>query len=198
MKVVGVFTNFIQECLKSYSNICESIEQKEHLKNRDIELILLVLKISNVLIVRGIEIATKGESTSALIQTSHLNLLDILGRIIKFNEDVQVHIQVTVCLKNLIKLSADRIKESQESTGVVLETIKSLLKIPKDKTFESASLYSGNLVILAFQLILTKKNYEVLQEAVLKVFRSRTPSVIQSLVLIYSRLINLGTDKGIT
>ena len=28
----------------------------------------------------------------------------------------------------------------------------------------------------------------------LKVFRSRTPSVIQSLVLIYSRLINMATD----
>ena len=33
-----------------------------------------------------------------------------------------------------------------------------------------------------------------MQEVVLKVFKSRTPSVIQSLVLIYSRLINEKTD----
>lgn len=40
-----------------------------------------------------------------------------------------------------------------------------------------------------------KKNHnEILQEVVLKVFRSRTPSVIQSLVLVYSRLINQGTN----
>lgn len=31
---------------------------------------------------------------------------------------------------------------------------------------------------------------------VLKVFKSRTPSVIQSLVLVYSRLINGKTDKA--
>ena len=71
------------------------------------------------------------------------------------------------------------------------------MKIPKDKSFETASVYAGNLAILAFSKLLTKTNYEILQEAVLKVFRSRTPSVIQSLVLIYSRLINMGTNSGI-
>ena len=54
---MGIFVKFIQECLKSYCNILESEEQIKHLKNSDIELILVVLKINNVLIVRGHEIS---------------------------------------------------------------------------------------------------------------------------------------------
>ena len=75
--------------------------------------------------------------------------------------------------------------------------MKLLLIIPKDKSFESASIYAGNLVILLFDRILSKKHNEILQEIVLKVFRSRTPSVIQSLVLVYARIINQGVTPGI-
>ena len=74
------------------------------------------------------------------------------------------------------------------------EAIRCLLRIPTDKTFESASIYAGNILILTTAKLLKKPYYRMLQEVVLKVFRSRTPSVIQSLVLVYSRMINLGTD----
>jgi hypothetical protein len=67
-----------------------------------------------------------------------------------------------------------------------------LLRIPKDKSQESGSIYAGNLAILLFDKVLAKNHNEILQEIVLKVFRSRTPSVIQSLVLVYARLINQG------
>ena len=43
-------------------------------------------------------------------------------------------------------------------------------------------------------MLLPSINYTILQDAVLKIFRSRTPSVIQSLVLIYSTLINKNTS----
>ena len=75
-----------------------------------------------------------------------------------------------------------------------VNAVRILLKIPKDKSFESASIYAGNLAILVFEKLLKKNHNEILQEVVLKVFRSRTPSVIQSLVLVYSRLINQGTN----
>lgn len=78
-------------------------------------------------------------------------------------------------------------------TEKIVEAIKNLLKIPTDKTFESASLYSGNLTILSSKMLFSKTNYTILQDAVLKIFRSRTPSVIQSLVLIYSTIINSNT-----
>ena len=45
--------------------------------------------------------------------------------------------------------------------------------------------------------ITPKKHNDILQEIVLKVFRSRTPSVIQSLVLVYARIINQGVTPGI-
>ena len=76
-----------------------------------------------------------------------------------------------------------------------MEAIKNLLKIPTDKTFESASLYSGNLTILSSKMLFSKTNYTILQDAVLKIFRSRTPSVIQSLVLIYSTILNSNTSS---
>ena len=77
-----------------------------------------------------------------------------------------------------------------------MSAIRCLLKIPADKSFEGASIYVGNLSILSFDRLLEKPDQEVLQEVVLKVFKSRTPSVIQSLVLIYSRLINEKTDPA--
>ena len=41
----------------------------------------------------------------------------------------------------------------------IVKVVKNLLKIPKDKTFESASLYCGNLTILSSALISQKINY---------------------------------------
>lgn len=70
------------------------------------------------------------------------------------------------------------------------------MKIPADKTFEAASIYVGNLIILTFDQLLEKPDQSILEEVVLKVFRSRTPSVIQSLILTYSRLINASMDPS--
>jgi len=35
-----------------------------------------------------------------------LELISIFSTIIKTNSDIQIHIQVTICLKNLIKLAS--------------------------------------------------------------------------------------------
>ena len=80
---------------------------------------------------------------------------------------------------------------------MVISIVRILLRIPKDKSFESASIYAGNLAIILFDKVLGKKHNDILQEIVLKVFRSRTPSVIQSLVLVYARIINQGVTPGI-
>lgn len=77
-----------------------------------------------------------------------------------------------------------------------MTAVRILLRVPKDKSFESASIYAGNLTVLVFEKLLKRNHNEILQEIVLKVFRSRTPSVIQSLVLVYSRLINQGTTQS--
>ena len=81
-------------------------------------------------------------------------------------------------------------------TPKLIEVIHSLLEIPKDKTFESASLYAGNLIILTFNNLLNGVvDLEILKKVVMKVFKSRTPSVIQSLILVYARIINSSGDQ---
>lgn len=108
---MGIFVKFIQECLKSYCNILDSEEQMKHLKNSDIELILVVLKINNVLIVRGHEISLNQEYSSRPevkknISKHFFELIPIYSNILKSNTDIQIHIQVTICLKNIIKLAS--------------------------------------------------------------------------------------------
>jgi hypothetical protein len=93
----------------------------------------------------------------------------------------------------MVKKQSGLIKKASHE-GKVVDAIHCLLKIPNDKAFEAASVYVGNLTILTFEKLLEKPDQMILEEVVLKVFRSRTPSVIQSLVLIYSKLINGKTD----
>lgn len=61
----------------------------------------------------------------------------------------------TICLKNLIRVCPNFIKE-KGYTKYFVEAIHCLLKIPADKTFEAASVYVGNLIILAFDRLLEK------------------------------------------
>lgn len=117
-----------------------------------------------------------------------LDILDI-------NEDVQVQVALSLYLKGALKISADIIAERKDLVDHYVNAVRILLRVPKDKSFESASIYAGNLTILVFEKLLKKNHNEILQEIVLKVFRSRTPSVIQSLVLVYARLINQGTTQ---
>lgn len=115
--------------------------------------------------------------------------------IMEINEDVPLQVALSLFVKSVIR-SADTIFASRKDlTELVIQTVRLLLRIPKDKSFESGSIYAGNLAILLFDKILGKNHNEILQEIVLKVFRSRTPSVIQSLVLVYSRLINKGVSQ---
>ena len=72
-----------------------------------------------------------------------------------------------------------------------------MLRIPTDKSFESASIYAGNLIILLYEKLPPKTRTLILQEVVLKVFRSRMPSIIQSLALVFACLINQNATEGI-
>lgn len=115
--------------------------------------------------------------------------------IMDVNEDVPLQVALSLFVKSVIR-SADSIFAARKDlTELVIQAVRILLRVPKDKSFESGSIYAGNLVILLFDRVLGKNHNEILQEIVLKVFRSRTPSVIQSLVLVYARLINQGVSQ---
>lgn len=178
---------FIQDCLVSYCNIVKS-DQKNYLKALDIDLILTVLRLANLIV-------EKCPPGSSQIITHLVTVTPLLTQIVEYNEDIQIHVASTICLKSMIRLcSKELIKRDYQKD--ILGALHSLLKIPVDKSFEGASIYVGNLSILSFDRIFEKPDQEVLQEVVLKVFKSRTPSVIQSLVLIYSCLINEKTDPA--
>lgn len=83
------------------------------------------------------------------------NLIPLLRDIIENNEDIQIHVGSTICLKSLIRVCSEYLKENGYSKYFV-EAIHSLLKIPADKTFEAASIYVGNLIILTFDKLLEK------------------------------------------
>lgn len=72
-----------------------------------------------------------------------------LADIIQYNDNLQIQVACTICLKNLIRLCPQLIKERKYEKNIV-DAIHTLLKIPADKTFESASIYVGNLVLLVF------------------------------------------------
>jgi hypothetical protein len=69
------------------------------------------------------------------ISEGFLDLIAIYSSILKTNTDIQIHIQVTMCLKNIIKLASNIIKTRADLVGSIVESIKTLLKIPKDKSF---------------------------------------------------------------
>jgi len=117
--------------------------------------------------------------------------------IMDINEDVPLQVVFSVFLKNVIRITQGYFEKDQKKVDMVISIVRILLRIPKDKSFESASIYAGNLAIILFDKVLGKKHNDILQEIVLKVFRSRAPSVIQSLVLVYARIINQGVTPGI-
>lgn len=125
-----------------------------------------------------------------------VELVGVSVEILDVNEDVQVQVALSLFLKGVLRIASDLIVDKKDLVDQFVNAVRILLRVPKDKSFESASIYAGNLAILVFEKLLKRNHNEILQEIVLKVFRSRTPSVIQSLVLVYSRLINQGTTQS--
>lgn len=122
-------------------------------------------------------------------------MITSLPNLLLANEDNELQVQATICLKNFIRVATPTIIKNG-FTAEILKVVARLIEVPKDKSFEAASLYAGNLIILTFNNLLEGvADLDILQKIVLKVFKSRTPSIIQSLVLVYSRIINNTGDE---
>lgn len=127
------------------------------MKALDIELILTVLRSINILVDNCTSASDKLDEKARL-----LSLLPSMCDILERNDDVQIHLAASVYLKNLIKVCNELLLENSSYVQRVMKTIRNLLKIPTDKSFESASIYVGNLTLLAFDK-LKQHNYEILQ-----------------------------------
>ena len=84
--------------------------------------------------------------------------------IMDINEDVPLQVVFSVFLKNVIRITQGYFEKDQKKVDMVISIVRILLRIPKDKSFESASIYAGNLAIILFDKVLGKKHNDILQE----------------------------------
>lgn len=87
-----------------------------------------------------------------------MELVGISVEILDVNEDVQVQVALSLFLKGVLRIAADLIADKKDLVDQYVNAVRILLRVPKDKSFESASIYAGNLTILVFEKLL-KRNH---------------------------------------
>jgi hypothetical protein len=92
----------------------------------------------------------------------------------------------TSTLRNFISIGNHAILERSKPRDMI-EVAKKLL-LPT--TNENAAICLGNYVIQIFHKIEPKIDTTLLMSVVWKIYKSRMPSIVQSLILIFARLIH--------
>lgn len=65
---------------------------------------------------------------------------------------------LSLYIKGVIRIAADIMVDKKDTVDSIVNAVRILLRIPKDKSFESASIYAGNLIILLFDRLI-KRNH---------------------------------------
>ena len=65
---------------------------------------------------------------------------------------------LSLYIKGVIRIASDLMASNKDTVDSIVNAVRILLRIPKDKSFESASIYAGNLIILLFDRLL-KRNH---------------------------------------
>ena len=94
----------------------------------------------------------------------------------------------TSALRTFINLGSKQIKEKGVTSKQIIEVAQKLL-LPT--TNEQSALCLGNFVIQIMTKIEPKIDTALLMSVVQKIYKSRMPSIVQSLVIIFARLIHL-------
>lgn len=102
------------------------------------------------------------------------------------SEDMFLLLHGTSTLRTFIHLGSQEILK-KTSPKDIIEVAKKLLQ---PITPEQAALCLGNYVIQIFHKIQPKIDTTLLMNVVWKIYKSRMPSIVQSLVLIFARLIH--------
>jgi len=101
------------------------------------------------------------------------------------SEDMFLLLNGTTTLKTFIHLAHKQVLDTTAPEQII-EVCKKLLS---PQTNEQAALCLGNLVIQVIHKIQPKIDTQLLMSVVWKIYKSRMPSIVQSLVLIFARLI---------
>ena len=102
------------------------------------------------------------------------------------SEDMFLLLHGTSALRTFIHLGHVEILK-RTSPKEIIEVAKKLLS---PTTNEQAAMQLGNYVIQIFHKIEPKIDTNLLMNVVWKIYKSRMPSIVQSLVLIFGRLIH--------
>lgn len=123
------------------------------MKSADTELVITSLRVASVFVNKASQHAQSDPEKEQMIElfSPALDIMDI-------NEDVPMQVAFSLFLKNIIRAAQSQFAAKKELTDVVVQLVRILLRIPADKSFESASIYAGNLVILLFDCILQRKH----------------------------------------
>jgi len=117
-------------------------------------------------------------------------LIDLFPQLlekVQKSEDMFFILHVTSALKSFLHVGAKEIKKATKKEAIKACAVRLL----QPSIHETAALSLGNFVIQIFHKVEKKIDTELLFAVVQKVYKSRMPSIIQSLVLIYARLFML-------
>ena len=116
-------------------------------------------------------------------------VVEVFPRLLAYvhkSEDMFLLLHGTAALKTFVHLGHEQILKVSAPKEVI-ETAKRLLN---PLTNEQAALCLGNFVIQIFHKIQPKVDTDLLYQVVRKLYKTRMPSIVQSLVLIFARLIH--------
>lgn len=104
---------------------------------------------------------------------------------VKKSEDVFLLLHGTTALKNFIFLGHQEILKIVETQ----EVINVATRLLSPSMNEQAAICLGNLIIQIFHKIQPEIDTDVLFAVVQKIYKTRMPSTLQSLILVFARLI---------
>jgi len=122
-------------------------------------------------------------------QTEHLmELYPFILKYIAVTSDYALLSHASVCLKAYIGHCSQQILQRNHLD----DTLAVISKMLQPETEEVACTYLGNIIILTFANLLNNSiNQDILKAIINKLYHCQVPSTIQSLVLVYARLINM-------
>lgn len=179
-KIYVEFSPFLLECFSVFQNHLEVTSDLSTLKPSDIQLMTSIFDVTSTFIKNCQDFKASENLISLLVP---------LLKVMNINEDIQLQVTASVCLKNFIKVAFPHITKNL-LTDQIIKVIYKLLEVPKNSQLEGCALLSGNLVMITFNNLMNgKADPEILKQIVYKLYRSRIPSIVQGLVLVYARLI---------
>jgi hypothetical protein len=193
---VGTFLPFIMEIVDNYYQCTANVENKDQVlqmqsaadadkaeaKSQTIVDSSILMHVIDLL-------CTLLRKTKDRQSAEFARIIEVFPKLLAYvhkSEDMFLLLHGTAALKTFIHLGHEQILKVCPPKDMI-ETAKRLLN---PLTNEQAALCLGNYVIQIIHKIQPKIDTDLLYQVVRKIYKTRMPSIVQSLVLIFARLIH--------